>query len=68
MTELSDAEKQAYLNASAYCPWCKSTKIIAEGQLEIELIQASQRIRCYGCKRVWLDIYTLTDIEEIEDG
>ena len=48
------------------CPFCHGNNlscnsIFGDGE------EATQDIKCLECGKVWTDIYTLTDVEEIQE-
>jgi phage FluMu protein Com len=59
-------DKKAYVKKPFSCPHCKSSDIQAEGDLEMGETQAWVEIICNTCKKTWRDIYTLTDVEDLE--
>lgn len=65
--KLTAAQKQFYLNhEGSRCPFCHSTDI--EGrEHDYEGNQVYQEIACNDCRRIWRDIYVLTEVEDIEN-
>jgi transcription elongation factor Elf1 len=62
---LTIERKEQYLKSMGiYCPFCGSDDISA-GPLDADYGQAWSNVECQNCKRVWKDIYTLSDIEEV---
>jgi len=67
MAGLTDAQKRAYLDASGLiCPYCGSENIHALEVLDGDYNQAWRRVACSECDEEWRDIYTLTDVEEVD--
>jgi len=65
-----DAEqKKAYLESEgSKCPFCKSANICGGVTHSAKYYDAYvQEVHCNECGKAWIDIYTLTDVEEIED-
>lgn len=59
-------QKAEYLKNPGHCPFCGSSDI--EGQGYDYDDNPAQRIDCQSCDKSWYDIFTLTDIEIIEDA
>jgi predicted RNA-binding Zn-ribbon protein involved in translation (DUF1610 family) len=59
-------QKSQYLKEPYKCPKCQTIEITG-GVLEVEVssCQAWQSCKCDNCGFEWNDVYTLTDIEEI---
>ena len=67
--KLTDQQKSIYLDQHPeQCPFCRSEDIgileTFDGQNAISLKQSRA---CNDCKRSWIDHYTLTSLEEIEE-
>ncbi len=65
-----DAEqKKAYLESEgSKCPFCKSANICGGVTHSAKYYDDyQQEVLCKECGKAWKDIYTLTDVEEIED-
>lgn len=66
--KLPKEQREAYLTKRGVaCPYCGNTDI--EGAVTESDHDGSyrQRITCHVCGKQWVDVYTLTEIEE-EDG
>ena len=64
-----DAEqKKAYLESEGLkCPFCKSANLLGGVTHSAKYYDAyQQEVLCKECGKAWIDIYTLTDVEEIE--
>lgn len=64
---LTKAQKEKYLKKYGnVCPYpsCKSEDLRTIGRPKADGKHASQDIQCLGCGKMWIDIYTLSDIEE----
>lgn len=60
-------DKDKYLkNGYNLCPFCNGNDITG-GHVEIDGGSAWQRIGCNDCGKMWDDIYTLTDVEEVAE-
>ena len=69
MNKLTDKQKKDYVKKSwGKCPKCHSSDISgAEITVECMLGQkAVQEVDCNACNFSWVDIYTLSDVEENE--
>ena len=62
---MTEEQKKAYLKAPHLCPYCQSADIDA-GDRTHNGEWIDMEVQCQSCKRMWRDIYTLTDVEEIE--
>ena len=65
-----DAEqRQAYLESEgSRRPFCDSEEIEGEVASSADYYDGyEQEVVCKACGKAWKDIYTLTDVEEIED-
>lgn len=60
---MTPEQKKQYLVSPNHCPFCNSDNISA---YYFEADGSYQKIECYTCGKKWNDIYTLTDVEEIE--
>jgi transcription elongation factor Elf1 len=61
MAELSQEQREWYLNHSANCPFCHSGQIEG-GSVEIDAGGAWQEVSCVECGEQWVDIYKLIDV------
>ncbi len=58
--------KPKYLESyGMLCPYCGSDAIVS-GAIDYGHNQIWQQVTCNDCEKEWTDIYTLTDVEEIE--
>ena len=65
LKRLTAARKRSYLQRGGCCPYCRSESISGES-VDIDSNRAFQEVSCSECGRSWLDIYRLTDVEEIK--
>lgn len=56
-----------YLKSSAHCPNCNSEDIVG-GFVEIDSDGAHQQVTCQDCWMVWMDVYTLTGMEIVQEA
>lgn len=64
--ELTDEQRSTYLaSGGSNCPLCGSTDIFGE-QFEVEAGEAVQPIACHVCGASWEDIYSLTDVSNLQ--
>jgi len=64
---LTRAQKKRYLRKGGnVCPGphCNSEDLHTLGQLSIDGEYIRQGIQCFGCRRVWTNLYALSDIIE----
>lgn len=62
---LTDQQVEEYLQRHGLaCPHCHSEHLEG-GEVEVNSGQVTQGMYCIVCKRVWLDVYTLTDLSVI---
>ena len=61
---ITSEQKAAYLKNPSRCPFCGGSDLEGEGYDYDG--DPAQTIECQDCGRSWLDIFTLTDIEIIE--
>jgi hypothetical protein len=65
--KLTPEQKAAYLADSGRCPYCGEEGV--EGaEVECEGDKHYQNINCNACGRDWVDVYTLSEIEEGENA
>lgn len=63
----AEAIQQWYLdNKGNYCPICESEQIEAR-DVEVAGVTAVQEVVCHACKSHWLDKFTLTELEILEE-
>jgi hypothetical protein len=63
----ADARQAAYVaSGGTRCLHCGHAQLEG-GPVEVDGGGASQEVRCPGCGRGWLDLYTLTGVAEEED-
>lgn len=61
---LSEETRKAYIESGATkCPHCGSEDLDGKG-VDIDSGTASQEVMCTDCGEGWVDIYTLTHVEE----
>lgn len=58
--------KQEYLKNPALCPYCGSNDLETDGSEPIDLHSLGEIVTCNKCEAVWQDVYTMTDVIEIE--
>jgi predicted Zn-ribbon and HTH transcriptional regulator len=66
--KLTKEQKEMYLTRRGVkCPVCGSE--VVEGGLDIDLdgSELRQGARCRECDSEWVDVYTLTGIEDVEE-
>jgi len=62
---LTKAQKRKYLEKCGnLCPYCNSEGLEVLGLPRADGKHMTQDIQCFGCGKIWTDIYTLSDIEE----
>ena len=62
---MTPEQKRNYLTSPDNCPFCGSGDIT--GRCFSYEDPSAQIIDCEGCGKSWMDIYTLTDVEEVEN-
>jgi|WetSurSiteA1Bulk_404760.scaffolds.fasta_scaffold773768_1 hypothetical protein len=63
--EISEQLSPEYLKSDGLlCPFCGSSYIVA-GDIEFEVAEVWQDVRCNDCKKEWNEVYTLTRIEPL---
>jgi len=63
--KIDGIDKKKYLDDDGdHCPYCGSLYLTGE-PTNISNGVLSQEIQCSECEKTWLDLYTLTDIEEV---
>jgi hypothetical protein len=55
--------RSAYLKHPHHCPYCE-TEQIEGGNLNTGDCHVWQEIKCLKCGKEWIDVYSLTDVEE----
>lgn len=66
--ELDKSAKKRYINIDGVrCPYCNSYDISPSGPMLGNARGAQQKISCLQCGKKWRDLYTLNDIEGIEE-
>lgn len=63
---MTKKQKEAYLKNPEKCPYCGSTVISAD-PMEVDEKHAWREVECSNCQETWNDVYTLTDVEDVED-
>lgn len=66
MAKLTKKQIKEYLQNPDFCPFCKSDDITRIDELEAGFNQAWSNISCNKCEKEWIEIFTMTDIEEIK--
>jgi len=63
---MNEKQKKKYLKKRGMlCPYCESKDIMASGiETTDEVIY--EGAWCRKCKKQWTDVYTLTDVEEVQ--
>jgi hypothetical protein len=66
--ELSPEQKAAYVSGGGLkCPVCQSNNLDGgDTDLDGPVIRADST--CLDCKAVWVDVYTLSDIEKVSSN
>jgi len=58
-------------NKGKVCPYCGKSSVTTlrkkEGLKIINQDRATQKMECKSCKKIWIEIYPIFDIEEIEE-
>ena len=68
MSDREEKLKSKYFSINGnFCPVCDSNDL-ATSSFEVSGATTSQKIDCDQCGSSWLDVYTLTDIENISIG
>ena len=63
--ELTEERKNIYVQAGGpRCPYCDSSNIEAQNP-DFEGNRVIETVSCNACHKQWLDIYTLTEIQEL---
>ena len=59
--------QKAYVDSKGiHCPFCGSTNIGADGNVEVDCGGGSQTVSCDDCGKTWYDFYKLTGYIEAE--
>ncbi|MFA5401343.1 MAG: hypothetical protein WC359_12920 [Dehalococcoidia bacterium] len=63
MPEITKEQRKEYISSGwGKCPFCKSKD--TEGySIDIDGNHAHQECNCLTCNSLWVDIYTLSDVE-----
>jgi hypothetical protein len=61
--KLSDEAKLAYLKHPNHCPYCGSTEIESDSVNYGDMMTGN--VLCLKCNKNWIDVYSVTDIEEV---
>lgn len=65
---LTEKQKSEYLeDVGNICPFCQSNDLQCS-RIEVDSGGAGQDIECGGCGATWTDLYTLSDIVNINEG
>jgi len=62
---MTKEQKQAYLKSPNHCPFCNSDNIASES-IQADSDIATAYVECLSCSKKWNDIFTITDVEEVE--
>ena len=62
---LTKEQKEKYLRYPGHCPHCGSYELSYE-KVTFEANKVWHEISCTQCSKRWADIYSLTDMEEID--
>jgi len=57
--------KAKYLDNPNQCPHCDSENLSVESGLDFSGNQCWRTVSCVMCGKMWREIFTVTDIEEI---
>ncbi len=60
-TTITALQKAKYLGNPCRCPYCDSDDVCPTG---VDVESLAQLVVCPDCQRQWIEIYTLTDLEE----
>ena len=65
---LSKKQKKIYIKKQGIrCPFCNSEDL--EGNYHVDMdLEIRNKVQCLDCNKFWLDVYTLTDIEDTQEG
>jgi len=58
-------DKPKYLKNPQNCFYCGSDEL-ATGEGKFDGIEYEQEIQCLGCLKMWVDIYKLSGVRELE--
>jgi len=67
MAKLTPEQKKAYLADSSKCPYCGAVGVEG-GEVDCQGDNHYQNIVCTTCGKEWVDIYTLTDVDDAESN
>ena len=65
--QMDEVRKQRYIKHPYFCPYCDLKEGLQMDQRWADLDIISQVITCAGCHRQWMEVYQLTDVEEMDD-
>ena len=61
--------KEKYLRSDGMlCPYCESNNLDGEEEDDEHITTITRIVSCINCGKHWRDVYTLTDIEELDDN
>ena len=63
MKKLTEKQKDTYLKNPVLCPYCKRHNITGI-DIDYGYNEVWRTITCNSCKKSWIEIFTITDIEE----
>lgn len=64
MSTLTESQKKEYIDRGGLrCPYCQSKETGNCGSVSWDE-QPSVEVKCDTCEKTWIDIFTLTDIQE----
>ena len=59
-------DKKKYLENPNKCPYCNSDDLNARSLEGGEHNQVWRDVECMECQKVWSEIFTMSDVEEVE--
>jgi len=59
---MNKEQKERYLE-NKICPYCVDGNIDYRGKLQFRENSVIHEVQCVQCRKIWIDIYKLVDIE-----
>lgn len=66
MTLTKKQKKKYMINNGNICPFCESEEISAD-HADFDDCWVWRKVECNQCKKQWVDIYKLVDIEDVDE-
>lgn len=57
--------RAAYIKNPFRCPYCRSPEIQSAGTEQTNTYVRTKN-ECTACRRVWVEVFTITDVEEVD--